>query len=108
MLPLRAQAGNPSGRLGWPRGRLFSMTASARGCRWVPRLTLAGLGLLAAGVFTSQAAAAPFFFSTGNPDGKMAMGSRPGAGSSIEIEAGDDFVLTDPTAVTHASFTGLM
>ena len=50
----------------------------------------------------------PFFFSTGNPDGKMAAASRPAAGSPFEIETADDFVLTSPTSITSATFTGLM
>ena len=40
------------------------------------------------------AAATPFFFSTGNPDGKIATATRPDAGGKFEIESADDFVLT--------------
>jgi hypothetical protein len=46
-----------------------------------------------------------FFFSTGNPDGKMATTSRPG---TAETETGDDFVLTQQTSITSATFTGLV
>jgi hypothetical protein len=49
-----------------------------------------------------------FFFSTGNPDGKMAMASRPSSSGKIEIEAADDFVLTSQTNLTSATFTGLL
>jgi hypothetical protein len=49
-----------------------------------------------------------FFFSTGDPDGRMAMASRPSSGGKIEIEAADDFVLTGPTSLTSATFTGLL
>ena len=56
----------------------------------------------------SAAGAAVFSFSTGNPDGKMAMASRPDSSGKPEIEAGDDFVLTAQTAITHATFTGLL
>jgi hypothetical protein len=45
------------------------------------------------------------FFSTGDPDGKMATTSRPGTG---ETETGDDFVLTQQTSITSATFTGLV
>jgi Putative Ig domain len=38
----------------------------------------------------------------------MAMASRPATGGKIEIEAGDDFVVTDPTSISGASFTGLL
>jgi hypothetical protein len=44
------------------------------------------------------------FFSTGDPDGKMATASRP----DFEIESADDFVLTGPTAIDSATFTGLL
>lgn len=51
--------------------------------------------------------AAPFF-TTGDPDGLMAMASRPSSAGKIEIEAADDFVLTAPTRITNATFTGLL
>jgi hypothetical protein len=51
---------------------------------------------------------APFTFSTGNPDGLIAAASRPAAGSPFEIETADDFVLTSPTSITSATFTGLI
>lgn len=38
----------------------------------------------------------------------MAMASRPGAGGKIEIEAADDFILTQPTSITGGTFTGLL
>jgi hypothetical protein len=44
-------------------------------------------------------------FSTGNPDGLMAMASRP---NSTETEAGDDFALVDQTNLTTATFAGLL
>jgi Putative Ig domain len=54
------------------------------------------------------AGATPYLFSTGTTDGKMAVGSRPPPITGPEIEAADDFVLTDRTAVGGASFTGLI
>src|SRR5215472_665147 len=54
------------------------------------------------------AAATQFFFSTGNPDGKIATATRPDTGSPFEIESADDFVLTSPTSITSATFTGLL
>ena len=50
----------------------------------------------------------PFNVSTGNPDGLIATGSRPSSASKIEIETGDDFVLTNSTRITQATFTGLL
>jgi hypothetical protein len=49
-----------------------------------------------------------FFFSTGNPDGKIATLSRPASPGNIETETADDFVLTQPTQITSATFTGLL
>lgn len=56
----------------------------------------------------TPAAAQPFFFSTGLPDGKMATASRPSSAGKIEIESADDFVLTTPTNLNSATFTGLL
>jgi hypothetical protein len=56
---------------------------------------------------TTKATVNTLTFSTGNPDGLMAVGSRPSAGSD-EIEAGDDFLLNSTTQVTSASFIGLL
>jgi hypothetical protein len=57
---------------------------------------------------TAPARAANFFFSTGNPDGKIATGSRPETPGKVEIETGDDFILTAPTDIQQATFTGLL
>ena len=54
------------------------------------------------------AADTPFSFSTGVPNGLMAAASRPDAAGQFEIETGDDFLLTDHTLLTGASFTGLL
>ena len=57
---------------------------------------------------TMPAAATPFFFSTGDPDAKMATASRPSTSGKFEIELADDFVLTQSTSLTNATFTGLL
>src|SRR5947207_3473585 len=57
---------------------------------------------------TGSAMAVPFFFSTGNVDGRMAMADRIGSPGKLDIEAADDFILTDRTAINHATFTGLL
>ncbi len=73
------------------------------------RFTAASAYALSIGLFAATpAAATPFFFSTGNPDGKMATASRPSSSGKIEIESGDDFVLTAQTSITSATFTGLL
>ena len=60
------------------------------------------------GALSAPAKADPFAFSTGNPDGKMAMASRPDSAGKTEIEAADDFVLTSRTLITGGTFTGLL
>lgn len=55
------------------------------------------------------AAASAFFFSTGNPDGKIATLARVGSPAGIQTETADDFLLTQSlTHITSATFTGLM
>jgi hypothetical protein len=74
------------------------------------RTGIAALAFVAA-VMPLPAAADSFFFSTGNPDGRMATTTRPSGppGSGIqETETGDDFVLTQQTSITSATFTGLI
>ena len=55
-----------------------------------------------AGWGSSPLSAAPFFFSTGNPDGKMAGLSQPGSAGKIETENADDFILSNETILTNA------
>jgi len=65
-------------------------------------LALVGLGLA---FQCTLAQAGPFFFDTGDPDGRMAAASRPGA---AETETADDFLVSQRTAITRATFTGLL
>ena len=67
--------------------------------------SVAVIGLLSA---VPAAAATPFFFSTGDPDGRMATATRPDTDAPFEIESADDFVLTHSTSITSATFTGLL
>ena len=48
-----------------------------------------------------------YFFSTGDPDGRMATASRPDTGV-FEIESADDFILTSRTLLNTATFQGLL
>jgi PEP-CTERM motif-containing protein len=67
------------------------------------------LGLATLLVFPIQpTAASPFFFSTGNPDGKIATLSRTASPGKLETETADDFITTAPTVITSATFTGLL
>ncbi len=59
-------------------------------------------------LLTLPLAADTFFFSTGDPNGLIATGSRPSSNGKIEIETADDFVLTAQTSITSATFTGLL
>lgn len=56
----------------------------------------------------TPAQADPFFFSTGDPDGLIATLSRTASPGKLETETADDFVTTSPTAITSATFTGLL
>jgi hypothetical protein len=70
------------------------------------RAFVVALGAILVG--QAPARAGSFFFSTGDPDGKMATASRPSSAGKIEIESADDFVLTKSTLLTNATFTGLL
>ena len=63
-----------------------------------------------AGLFVMQAAAAtPFQFSTGVPDGLMATLSRTASPGKLETETADDFIATAAqTTISSATFTGLL
>jgi hypothetical protein len=65
-------------------------------------------GMLALLLLVSQAVASSFSFSTGEPDGKIATLSRPASPGKIQTETADDFLLTQPTLVRQATFTGLL
>lgn len=73
-----------------------------------------GLGVvLGPVVFTLLLSAAvygdgTFFFSTGNPDGKIATLSRPASPGLLETETADDFFLSQPTQINRATFVGLL
>lgn len=76
-----------------------------------PRVLLAAIvvSMLGVAVLSATPASATIFsFSTGSPDGKIGMGSRPPSNGLIEIEAADDFILPLPTIINGATFTGLL
>src|SRR5215471_9422475 len=76
----------------------------------IPLKARTGIAALAfaAVVMPLPAAADAFFFSTGDPDGKIATAARPESTGKFEIETGDDFGLTSQTSITGATFTGLL
>lgn len=68
-----------------------------------------GTALSLCGVlFSASSSAAPFSFSTGNPDGRIGTASRPASTGKIEIESADDFILSQSTSIDHATFNGLL
>jgi hypothetical protein len=57
----------------------------------------------------APAKADTFFFSTGDPDGKIATLSRTASAGKLETETADDFMTTaQTTTITSATFTGLI
>ncbi|MEP7043206.1 MAG: hypothetical protein ABI843_09090 [Dokdonella sp.] len=69
-------------------------------------MTMTHLLSLALALATT-AHADPVHFQTNDPDGRMAVAARTDSNDALEHEAGDDFVLSDVTRMTSASFTGL-
>jgi hypothetical protein len=65
-------------------------------------------GALASLLLVSYASADPYFFSTGNPDGKVATLSRRPSPGKLETETADDFIVTNSIVLTEATFTGLI
>ena len=77
----------------------------------IPLKARTGIAALtfAAVVMPLPAAADAFTFSTGSPDGRIATLSRPNLGPGlIETETADDFILSQQTSLTQATFTGLI
>lgn len=73
---------------------------------YIPGLAISAISIVL--LTAPPTVAAPFSFSTGNPDGLIATASRPDVGGKFEIESADDFVLTNSTRITNATFTGLL
>ena len=76
--------------------------------RWLNRDLAHWALLLGMTAFAPLAGAQTVFFSTGNPDGKIATLARPSSTGKIETETADDFVLTTPMRLTQATFVGLI
>jgi hypothetical protein len=66
------------------------------------------IALSVAALLAIPAAAGSFSFTTGSPDGKIATLTRVGSAGKIETETADDFILGKQTALTQATFTGLI
>jgi hypothetical protein len=77
----------------------------------IPLKARSGIAALtfAAVMMPLTAAADAFGFSTGSPDGRIGTLSRPNLGPGlIETETADDFILSQQTSLTQATFTGLI
>jgi hypothetical protein len=71
-------------------------------------ITVASVATLSVGLAAAAPAMADvFFFSTGDPDHKLASLSAP-ANSNLETETADDFGLTDATVISKATIQGLI
>ena len=66
-----------------------------------------GFALMAL-LIASAANAQTVLFSTGHPDGRVGMASRPSGAFGSEREADDDFLLAHATSITNATFAGLL
>jgi hypothetical protein len=96
---------------------LLPITVLLPAVHWTCRLTNTGrfmmsrlISLVLAVSFLAfmalPAAAVPFVFNTGNPDGLIATASRPPG--AFEIESADDFIVPATATLTSATFTGLL
>jgi hypothetical protein len=72
----------------------------------VRRIWIAALAAMA--FAAAPLGAASFVFTTGNADGRLAALSQPPAGSTLETETADDFLLGETTSITGATITGLI
>jgi hypothetical protein len=71
------------------------------------------IGLIAATLAAALWLVAPvladtFFFSTGNPEGKLGAVSRQASSGKLETEVADDFLLTQTTVINQATIIGLV
>src|SRR6266536_2457768 len=63
--------------------------------------------MITAGVLAAPAWAAPFSFTTGNPDGRLGALSQSESSGNFATETADDFFLTETTVIKGATITGL-
>lgn len=104
---MKTSSGRPSYRshllIPTPNQRLLLRNKSLKTVTLVLVLSLSAVLLL-----PPQVLAGTFFFSTGEPDGRMATLSRPAGAGQIQTETADDFVVTNCVVINHATFTGLI
>jgi hypothetical protein len=71
----------------------------------INQITFGSLTIL---LMAGSVSAAPFSFSTGEPDGKIATLSRPASPGKMQTETADDFLTTNSVVINRATFTGLL
>src|SRR5262249_22131163 len=102
---IRRDTTNPM-PIGQNKGRIHGMRTIIKAV--ISRGSLIGAALALTACLATPLWAAPFFFSTGNPNGALgALSRRPSAGSS-ETETADDFFLQETTVITQATIFGLI
>lgn len=67
-----------------------------------------GLAVVALLLASAAQAQQTVIFSTGNPDGRVGMASRPASAVASAREAADDFLLLQQASITSATFVGLL
>ena len=73
------------------------------------RVKLLSAMIIAAGMsLATSASAAPFSFTTGNPDGSLGAVTRNDSPGKVETETADDFILAETTVINGATITGLI
>jgi hypothetical protein len=60
------------------------------------------------GAMLASSAFADTIYNNLTPNNMMAIATRPESGGNIEIETGDDFVVSQQTAITSATFVGMI
>jgi len=65
--------------------------------------------MIATGIgLATSVSAAPFFFTSGNPDGRLGALARSASPGKVETETADDFILAGTTVISGATITGLV
>ncbi len=72
---------------------------SRRECQEIATSLMAAVLGMGVVWLATPAWAGTFFFTTGNPDGKLGALSRPAGSQGLETETADDFFLTQSTVV---------
>jgi len=66
------------------------------------------VAILTVAICVAPVSATSFFFTTGNPDGRLASLSQPATALKLETETADDFILAETTSIKGATITGLL